>query len=126
LIDEATSDGWANWNRKPVPGEERYGEKPLLRLLELYVLWSIGELDEDSEQALIDDTPKIREWLSATGTWQQVVAAHMDCADDKPQEIRDFWLYCVDDAKKHQVILEPEQFAVAYVNERLWKDERNV
>ena len=39
---------------------ERYLNKPFLRLLELYVLWAIYRLPEDQESLLLAMTPKLQ------------------------------------------------------------------
>jgi hypothetical protein len=67
---------------------ERYKGKPFLRLLEFYVLWCIGELHEETEQALIEMTPKLRETYLSQGTWWQIIEAVMQFPPDFVEAIR--------------------------------------
>ena len=39
---------------------ERYAGRPFLRLLDAYVLWAIGELDEESDARLLEITPDLQ------------------------------------------------------------------
>jgi hypothetical protein len=54
--------------------QSRYEGKPLLRLLECYVLSSIGHLQESDRQNLEAMTPKLQEVYHILGTWREIIA----------------------------------------------------
>ena len=51
----------------------RYEGKPLLRLLECYVLLAIGELSSDDQLVLSEMTPKLQGVYKCSGRWDQIV-----------------------------------------------------
>ena len=69
----------------------RYDGKPLLRLLELYVLWVIGELPISEARTLEAMTPKLQKTYGASGNWHDVVASAVQIPDDMPATIRRLW-----------------------------------
>ena len=48
----------------------RYNGKPLLRLLELYVLHVIGEISADDAERMVAMTPKLREIYGHSGEFR--------------------------------------------------------
>jgi hypothetical protein len=70
---------------------DRYDGKPFLRLLDCYVLDTLGALDDRSEAALIAMEPRLRAIYNANGGWREIVAAQMDFPDDMPDQIRRIW-----------------------------------
>ncbi len=72
---------------------DRYSspERPLVPLLECYVLWAIGELGEEQSAILAEMTPGLRSVYRATGDWPDVIAAAMRWRGDTPQRIRATW-----------------------------------
>ncbi|MES0158888.1 MULTISPECIES: hypothetical protein [unclassified Mesorhizobium] len=53
----------------------RYDGKPLLKLLEFYVLWVIGELPEEVDESLKAIAPKLHTLYGGDGQWQGAIAA---------------------------------------------------
>lgn len=49
---------------------DRYADKPLLRLVDSFVLKCIGELDESSEARLREMEPKLRQVYNCSGSWR--------------------------------------------------------
>ena len=97
----------------------RYQGKPLLRLLEFYVLWSIDQLSETDAKGLQEMTPKLQSVYDAQGDWQQVVAVAMQFPPNMPVMIRDLWVRNSEIARQHQATLTPQQFAEMFVDENL-------
>jgi hypothetical protein len=95
---------------------ERYSGRPLVPLLECYVLWAIGELGEDQGAILTEMTPRPRSIYRAEGDWQDVIAAAMRWRLEMPQKIRDAWA-------RHALLRRGgsapsgQAFAEAYVDE---------
>jgi hypothetical protein len=97
----------------------RYEGKPLLRLLEFYVLWAIEQLPETEAKALKDMTPKLQSVYDAQGEWHQVIAAAVKLPPNMPDMIRDLWVRNTEIARKNQATLTPQQFAEMFVDENL-------
>jgi len=55
----------------------RYDGKPLLRLLELYVLWAIGELPQAEQDKLNGMAPKLQAIYGGGGQWHDAIAARL-------------------------------------------------
>lgn len=97
----------------------RYQGKPLLRLLECYVLWAIGQLPASQDDTLKEMTPKLQAIYGVQGTWQQVVVAAVQLPPNMPQMIRDLWAKNTEIAQKNRVTLAPQQFAEMFVDQNL-------
>ena len=69
----------------------RYQGKPLLRLLECYVLWAINRLPAESKNVLEEMTPKLQKTYKKHGTWQEVLAEVMEFTPDMPEQIQSLW-----------------------------------
>jgi hypothetical protein len=55
----------------------RYNGKPLLRLLELYVLHHIGQLTKEHQDYLKAKTPELRKAYNRSGEWHEIIASVM-------------------------------------------------
>ncbi|MGO9530931.1 MAG: hypothetical protein ACLP2X_17420 [Syntrophobacteraceae bacterium] len=73
-----------------VTSNTRYQGKPLLRLLECYVLWAIGRLSEKEVGTLMKMTPKLQSVYGLQGEWHEVIAGALQLPDDMPEKIRVF------------------------------------
>ncbi|MBA2309892.1 MAG: hypothetical protein H0W01_11530 [Pseudonocardiales bacterium] len=69
----------------------RYEGKPLLRLIDSYAYWAIGELSDQQERLLEEMTPRLRELYGSSGTWQEIVAKQMEYPDTFPERLRELW-----------------------------------
>ena len=56
----------------------RYSGKPLLRLIECYVLDVVGQLDNQQRATLEAMEPKLQSLYKSGGTWRQIVAEQMN------------------------------------------------
>jgi hypothetical protein len=97
----------------------RYDGKPLLRLLELYVLWAIGELSISEARTLEAMTPKLQKTFGASGNWHDVVASAVQIPDDMQATIRRLWAENTQLAHKNRLELTPQRFAEMFVDENL-------
>jgi|SRR5919108_2176103 hypothetical protein len=98
---------------------QRYQGKPLLRLLECYVLWAIGQLPETDANTLQEMTPKLQAVYRTQGDWQQVIASAVNLPPNMPDLIRDVWAKNTEIARKSGVTLTPQQFAEVFVDQNL-------
>lgn len=69
----------------------RYDGKPLLRLLELYVLKAIGELAPAEQETLERMAPKLQAIYGGNGGWQDAVAAAVHLPHDMPDTVQGMW-----------------------------------
>ena len=94
----------------------RYEGKPLLKLLESYVLWAIDELPAKDEKLLTQMTPKLQSIYGLQGDWQQVISAVMELPPNMPRLIRELWVKNTAIASKNGVTLAPQHFAEMFVD----------
>src|SRR5690349_11458899 len=97
----------------------RYQGKPLLRLLECYVLWAIDRLPEPEAKRLTEMTPKLQSVYRVQGNWQQVIAASVQLPHNMPELIRDLWSRNTEIARKNGRTLTPQHFAEMFVDQNL-------
>ena len=97
-------------------GNARYDGKPLLRLLELYILRSIGELPVPEEQTLEKMAPKLQSMYGGGGQWHEAIAAAVQMPPALPTIIRDIWDKNLEIARANGATLTPQQFAEMFVD----------
>lgn len=95
----------------------RYDRKPLLRLLELYVLHVIGKISRDDADYMVGITPKLREIYGCSGEWQDIIAASVKLPQHASADIRSMWEKNQEIARINNVTLSPQQFAEMFVDE---------
>lgn len=95
----------------------RYDDNPFLRLLDCYILDTIGELSDDQREVLATLEPKLRQTFNASGSWLEMVAAQMDFVDTVPEKIRSFWLGYVEAAKVQGLPALPGDFVKSFVSQ---------
>jgi hypothetical protein len=96
--------------------DPRYEGKPLLRLLELYVLKAIGELSQESEDALNAMGPKLQAIYGGDGRWDAIANA-VHTPEGMPVAIRDMWAKNLKIAHDNDVTLTPQKFAEMFVDD---------
>jgi hypothetical protein len=98
----------------------RYDGKPLLRLLELYVLKALDELPALEQETLTRMAPKLQTVYGGDGTWHGALEAAVHMPADMPQQIRDMWAKNLEIAQANNVpALTPQKFAEMFVDENL-------
>jgi len=105
----------ADWSKN----NPRYAGKPLLRLLECYALWSIGELRPEDRETLESMTPMLQHTYGKTGAWHEVIASVMEFPQNLPASIKGLWEKNTAIAQKAQASLSPQQFAEMFVDQNL-------
>lgn len=99
---------------------DRYDGKPLLRLLELYVLKALGELPALEEETLAKLAPKLQTIYGGDGTWDGAIETAVRMPKDMPGQIRDLWAQNLQIAQAKNVpALSAQQFAELFVDENL-------
>lgn len=98
---------------------DRYAGKPMLRLLESYVLWAIDELPVEELLGLDAISPKLTQMFGGDGTWQSAIATTMDLPANMPELIRERWGHNQAIAAANSVDLHSQQFAEMFVDANL-------
>ncbi|MEM1052707.1 MAG: hypothetical protein AAGI28_11495 [Pseudomonadota bacterium] len=99
--------------------ERRYDGKPLLRLLELYVLHVIGKISADDAERMVAMTPKLREIYGSSGEWPEIIAASVELPLEASSDIKDMWERNQEIARANAAELPPQMFAEMFVDENL-------
>ena len=98
----------------------RYDGKPLLRLLELYILNALNELSPLEQETLQRLAPKLHAVYGGKGQWQEAIEAAVHMPADMPQMIRGMWEKNLEIARANNVPpLTPQKFAEMFVDENL-------
>jgi hypothetical protein len=95
----------------------RYQDKPLLRLLECYVLHTIGELPDETKAKLEGMSLKLSEIYGHSGNWNEIIEKKMDFSEDTKERIIQLWNKNVAISKDAQGCLEPEHFCQLFVDQ---------
>lgn len=95
----------------------RYDGKPLVKLLEFYVLWAIGELPEGVDRSMSALAPKLYALYGGDGQWQSAIAASVHLSAEIPAEIRKMWARNLEIARDNDVALSPQKFSEMFVDE---------
>jgi hypothetical protein len=99
----------------PSPPQDRYAGKPFLKLVDSFILKSIGELDASTEAVLEQMTPKLRQTFSHAGTWDEIVEAQLGFKPGVRDGIRDLWARNQEIARQNGVTLTPMEFTEMFV-----------
>lgn len=97
----------------------RYEGKPLLKLLESYVLWTIGQLPAKDEEVLMQITPKLQSIYGIQGDWQQIVSEVMELPPNIPALIKALWAKNAQIPNENGLPLAPQHFAEMFVDNNL-------
>lgn len=100
--------------------DNRYDGKPLLRLLELYILHTLDQLPAAEQETLNRLAPKLQAVYGGNGAWHEAIAAAVHMPADMPQVIREMWEKNLEIARANNVpALSAQQFAEMFVDENL-------
>ena len=109
------------WFRKPAaPAQEsnsdydRYAGKPLLALLESYVLECIGQLPSEKETALIQIVQRV---YGGGSDWKATLRSVLHLDDSLDESLRQMWTKNQDIAHQAGVRLSPEEYARMVVDQ---------
>lgn len=106
--------GLFGFDKKTEP-VDRYAGQPFLKLVDSFVLKSIGELDPSQEALLEQMTPKFQEAFSCAGSWEEIVVSQLQFPSDFRSSIQTMWRKNQEIAKQNGVTLVPMQFVEMFV-----------
>jgi hypothetical protein len=95
----------------------RYAGKPLVRLLECYVLKAIGQLAAEDEARLSAMEPQLRKVYRHNGSWVHIVSSALDFPNNMAETIEQIWRRNQDVARASGITLEAQQFAEMFVDQ---------
>jgi len=95
----------------------RYDGKPLLRLVECYILSAIGHLPAPDEARLATMAPKLGALYGVHGTWPEIIAQVMKFPPQAEEEFRKLWRHNSALAAQQNQQLLPEDFAQMVVDQ---------
>ena len=103
---------------KPVPSAEadpaRYNGRPLLMIMENYVLDCIGELPQDKQEAM---RMVVQKAFGGGADWKKTVRQQVDLKDTVDDSIRQMWENNKRIARENNTVLHPVQFAKMFADE---------
>lgn len=95
----------------------RYDGKPLLRLLECYVLAAIGELQQQDVETLTALQPKLSSVYGVEGDWQGIISSVMKFPSEMPELIRQVWRKNEENTRQRGLMIDAQKFAEQFVDE---------
>lgn len=111
--------GLFNLFKKSPREQGRYIGKPLLKLVDAFVLKCIGELDAKSEAGLRAMEPKLPQIYNCSGTWEDIIIAQLKFPPDIRTEIREMWVQNQEIASERNQTLSPTQFVEMFVEQNV-------
>jgi len=96
--------------------KKRYAGKPFIRLLECYVLRSIGELSLDEDKKLRNMEPTLHELYELDGSWYEIIESVMEFPSSLPSQIDTIWKKNQKLAELNNEELVPNDFAELFVD----------
>ena len=105
--------------RKKQPSADPYAGKPLLKIIEAFVLDTIGELEPSHREATEKMTPKLQEIYESTSSWQGIVIEVMRWNPGIQPAIRALWEKNQGIGRSNDLTLSPAEFAVMFVDKNV-------
>lgn len=96
---------------------DRYQNKPLLRLLDCYLMDLIGELAPDQARTLGDLEPMLHRAWKSTGTWREMVEEQMGFQPTVREKVKGFWRGYIAAAEAQGLPAQPFEFVLSFVNQ---------
>ena len=93
----------------------RYSDKPFLRLIECYVLESIGELSEKDRSNLKRMESRLQKVYGSNGSWFEIVSDEMEFPDSLPDKLRKMWSQYSSCAEEN-ISIDPNEFVISFVD----------
>lgn len=95
----------------------RYEGRPLLRLLECYVLAIIDELKDSQRETLQRMEPKLAQIYGKGGSWMEIIRSEMGFSASLPKEIYETWQRYCEKSHTDGIAVDPEEFAIKFIDQ---------
>lgn len=99
---------------EPSLTNDRYNGRPLLIMLENYVLSAIGSLAPDKEQLAVSITQRV---FGGDSDWRSTLRGTLHLSDSLDEALRKMWATNQQRAQQAGVTLTPEEFARMVVDQ---------
>jgi hypothetical protein len=104
---------------KPKAAQDRYAGKPFLKLVDSFVLKSIGCLDPAQESLLEQMAPKLQATFHRSGSWEDIVMAELHFQPEIRASIQNLWQKNQAIARQRGTELSPMQFVEMFVRDNV-------
>ncbi|WP_431104075.1 hypothetical protein [Roseateles noduli] len=91
--------------------------KPLLRLLDCYLLDCIQQLDDEQRAGLVRLEPKLQAVFGMNGRWNEILCAVLDLPDTFPEQVRAHWQGYLDHAHGLGRSVHPNEFVLDFTRQ---------
>lgn len=102
----------------------RYDGKPLLRLIERYVLHATGELPDTERAKVTAMEPTLARTYGVLGRWNAILEKVLDLPNEMPAMISKAWHRNVEIAQRNGQSLAAQRFAEMFVDANFAGNER--
>jgi hypothetical protein len=96
---------------------DRYKDRPLLRLLDCYILDVIGELPQQQKDVLEKLEPRLREVFGSAGQWREIVEEQMGFLPSVPLGIETVWASFQENEQRLGRKPSPSEFVREFVTQ---------
>ena len=101
----------------------RYDGKPLLQLVEMYILAKIGRLDKDRARRMAEMAPKLSATFKVQGTWEQIIEGVLRLPPDYGARVKGHWeAHLAAEQKAGRKWVDPQAYAEAFADQNLLPD----
>lgn len=94
--------------------KERYNGKPLLILLDNYVLDCIGHFDKSKEVTMIS---VVKSQFGGDEDWKKTIRKELQLPDNLDADIKRIWLKNQEIALENNTVLQPSEFTIMFVDQ---------
>lgn len=94
---------------------DRYKDRPLLRLLDCYILDAIGQLPAQQEEALKRLEPGLQEAFGSQGGWREIVEEHVGFLPSAAMQMEIVWAGYQEMQKEQGGEIVPAEFVRGFV-----------
>ena len=97
--------------------QDRYQDRPLLRLLDCYILDTIGELPQAQRETLQKIEPKLQEAFGSAGDWRAIVEEQMGLLPSVALGMEALWAGYQQDEERLGKKARPADFVREFVDQ---------
>lgn len=105
--------------RSEVSVNNRYAKRPLVRLVELYVLHALDALSASEIETTAKLAPYLARTYRRTGTWVEILSAELEFPPNLPDLIRAMWARNQEIARQNNAVLTAQVFAEMFVDSNI-------
>ncbi|HYE47210.1 MAG TPA: hypothetical protein VEA44_15715 [Caulobacter sp.] len=101
----------------------RYDGKPLLQLVEMYILQKIGRLEPERARRMAEMAPKLSATFKIDGTWDQIIEGVLRLPPDYGDRVKGHWeAFLAAEIKAGRKWIDPEAYARDFADRNILPD----